>query len=764
MEERRVTIALAGNPNCGKTTIFNTLTGANQSIGNWPGVTVEKLEGQYHYQTRHHDNPGGDGHEPHYHTGTTRVKVVDLPGIYALSANSEDERAARDYLLGGEADLVVNILDSTNLERNLYLTVQLLEMGVPVLVVLNMADLAERRNIKIDKEHLEAHLGVPVLGVSALKKSDIDRLKEAVNRYSANPSRVPLKVAYPNEVEELISRWEPAMISGAAATGTTSRWFTLALLTEDETALKDVADKKQVDPEELSLGVQRVQGLLGESIDVIVADYRYGVAKSMAKEVVSVVRTRQSLTDQVDRVVMNRFLGVPIFLGVMYLVFWVTINLGTAFADFFDIFIGLFAVDGTAALLGALKAPEWLIFLISGGLGSGIQAVATFVPFIFFMFFMLSLLEDSGYMARAAFVMDRFMGLIGLPGKAFVPMLVGFGCTVPAILATRTLDTRRDRLMTIFMVPLMSCGARLPVYALFSAAFFGTRSGAVVFSLYLAGIILAVLTGFLVRDSLFAGESSHLIMELPHYHAPRMRHILLHTWSRLKDFIIRAGKVIILATLILGFFSSLGVDGSFGNEDNDRSLLAVTGKAITPVFTPMGIENENWPATVGLFTGVFAKEAIVGTLSALYGQSAAAEEDAVSEEFSLTGGLKAAFASIPEGLAAAFGGGSGEEVDSGLFQVLRRRFTPASAYAYLLFVLIYLPCLAAVAAAWREMGPLLGLTQSLYLTVLAWAVATLFFQSVEGRSAGWIFVSAGILAAIVVVSRVAGRKRRPRSP
>jgi ferrous iron transport protein B len=761
MEERRVTIALAGNPNCGKTTIFNTLTGANQSIGNWPGVTVEKLEGQYQYQSRHHDNPGVDGHEPHYHTGTTRVKVVDLPGIYALSANSEDERAARDYLLGGEADLVVNILDSTNLERNLYLTVQLLEMGVPVLVVLNMADLAERRNINIDKEHLQAHLGVPVLGVSALKKGDIDRLKEAVNQYSANPARVPLKVAYPNEVEELIARWEPAMISGAAATGTTSRWFTLALLTEDETALKDVAGKKQVDPGELSDGVSRVQSLLGESIDVIVADYRYGVAKSMAKEVVSVVRSRQSLTDQVDRVVMNRFLGVPIFLAVMYLVFWVTINLGTAFADFFDIFIGLFAVDGTAALLESLNAPEWLIFLISGGLGSGIQAVATFVPFIFFMFFMLSLLEDSGYMARAAFVMDRFMGLIGLPGKAFVPMLVGFGCTVPAILATRTLDTRRDRLMTIFMVPLMSCGARLPVYALFSAAFFGTRSGAVVFSLYLAGIILAVLTGFLVRDSLFAGESSHLIMELPHYHAPRMRHILLHTWSRLKDFIIRAGKVIILATLILGFFSSLGVDGSFGNEDNDRSLLAVTGRTITPVFTPMGIENENWPATVGLFTGVFAKEAIVGTLSALYGQSAAAEEDAAPEAFSLTGGLKAAFASIPEGLIAAFGGSSADDVDSGLFQVLRRRFTPASAYAYLLFVLIYLPCLAAVAAAWREMGPLLGLTQSLYLTVLAWSIATLFYQTAEGHSTIWIVVSLGILAAIVITSRIVGRRRRP---
>lgn len=767
MSERKLTIALAGNPNCGKTTLFNGLTGATQSIGNWPGVTVEKLEGHYSYHQGHSRDGAIEENEiePHFHLGSTRVKVVDLPGIYSLAANSEDEKAARDYLLAGEVDLVVNILDATNLERNLYLTTQLIEMGLPVLVVLNMMDLAEKRDIQIDLDHLATHLGLPVLGASALRRQDIEKLKRDINLHGGRSRVSSLKITYPNEVEALLSQWMPSLEPLGRKAEVSPRWLTVRLLEDDELVTSMVAEEKVLDPEEIRHGLQRVEGLLGESMDVIVADYKYGMAKSIAKEVVRVIHPKESRSDRIDRLVMNRYLGVPIFLGVMYLVFWVTINLGTAFADFFDILFGSLVVDGSAALLWKLNAPAWLTFLVSGGIGSGLQAVATFVPFIFFMFFMLSLLEDSGYMARAAFVMDRFMGTIGLPGKAFVPMLVGFGCTVPAILATRTLDTRRDRLMTIFMVPLMSCGARLPVYALFAAAFFGRHSGAVVFSLYVAGILLAVLTGFLVRDSLFAGETSHLIMELPHYHAPRMRHILLHTWSRLKDFIIRAGKVILLATVILGFFSSLGVDGTFGNEENQRSILAVTGKAVTPVLTPMGIEEENWPATVGLFTGIFAKESIIATLSALYGQASAGEggdtDDvtAATEGVDFAHGITQAFLSIPAGLRAAFFGDDGGGEDSGLFQLLREKFTPSAAYAYLLFILIYFPCIAAAAAAWREMGPLLGLLQALYLTVLAWGVATLFYQIAEGHRGGYLFLSAAVLLGIVGTFRFLGRKR-----
>jgi ferrous iron transport protein B len=442
-------------------------------------------------------------------------------------------------------------------------------------------------------------------------------------------------------------------------------------------------------------------------------------------------------------------------------------NAGGAFIDFFDILFGAFFVDGLGELLGRLGAPGWLIAGLAGGLGTGIQTVSTFIPIIFTLFLALSMLEDSGYMARAAFLMDRFMRLIGLPGKAFVPLIVGFGCTVPAILGTRTLENRRDRIITVFMSPFMSCGARLPVYALFAAAFFPARAGMVVFSLYMAGIFFAVLTGLLLKITVFQGEASHFIMELPPYHKPRMRHIMIHTWLRLKVFMFRAGKVIVMMVLVLGLLNSMkpGETGlTFGNEDSEESLLAIIGKTITPVFSPLGIQKENWPATVGIFTGLLAKESVIGTLSSLYGQTEAFARD--SEEFSLLEGIAAAFASIPRNLAglgdtmldplgfASVGGdeqAAAEEagMNTDVFARLRRSFSAAGAYAYLIFILLYFPCVAAQGAAMRELGRRLGILLAAYLSVFAWVAAVLVFQLGEGGSAFWIAASAFLAAAVI---------------
>ena len=517
--------------------------------------------------------------------------------------------------------------------------------------------------------------------------------------------------------------------------------------------------------EELDSEIQHVTSILRDPPDVVVANARYGLIRGVVKEVLTRTVDKESLTDRIDRVVMNPILGVPLFGLAMYLVFWLSITLGGAFIDFFDILTGTIFVDGFGLLLSALHVPGFMVALLADGIGAGIQTVATFIPVIFFLFLMLSLLEDSGYMSRAAFIMDRFMRYIGLPGKAFVPMLVGFGCTVPAVLATRTLDSRKDRIMTIFMSPLMSCGARLPVYALFASAFFGNAAGLVVFSLYFIGILLAILTGFIFRTTAFRGEASHLIMELPPYHAPRFRHILLHTWLRLKDFIFRAGKVIILAVLVLGFLSSFGVDGSIGNQESENSVMAAIGKGLTPVFGPMGVERDNWPAAVGLFTGVFAKESIVGTINGLYAQTdpeaPVNSPENPEKSYSLAGGILEALISIPSGIAAALGFTGDEYADPRSFIRLQNHFTPAQAYGYLLFVLIYFPCLAVVATVFREIGGAYTVLFVTYHTLMAWIAATLFYQIAEGHGILWILIAALFFGGIYLFLYFMGLKKSP---
>ncbi len=756
-----ITIGLTGNPNCGKTTLFNALTGTKQRVGNWPGVTVEKKSGSFSCKGR-------------------EITMVDLPGIYSLSATSLDEEIARDYVISGEADLIVNIVDASNLERNLYLTVQLLEMKVPVVIALNMMDIAKQRKIKIDVNKLEEFLGCPVLPIVANKNQGIEELKEVMIE-AAGVGKLPSTfVKYPSEIEKAIAELIPAVEKPAMEKGIDSRWLAVKLLEDDEMAINMVDDSARTALQEAE---KRIEATLGDDPDILLADGRYGFINGIYRDAVEKrYEVRRTVSDSIDNILLNRALGIPIFIAAMYLTFMITVNIGGCFIDFFDILFGTIFVDGFGKLLGTTGCPEWLSTFLAGGIGGGIQTMATFIPPIGFMFLCLSVLEDSGYMSRAAFVMDRFMRYVGLPGKSFIPMLVGFGCNVPAIMAARTLDNERDRTLTIMMNPFMSCGARLPVYTLFAAAFFPHAGGTLVFGLYLTGIALAIMTGFILKSTVLKGDASHFILELPPYHIPTVRGILLHTYDRLKQFMFRAGKVLMPIFVILAFLNSMGTDGTFGHEDSQASVLSAAGRAITPIFQPMGLTEDNWPATVGIFTGIFAKEAIVGTLDALYTTMAEAENGQdEKEEFNFWSGIGEAFISIPAAFAELGGTftdplgvgidkdltdlqatAENQEVSMSTFGAMVNAFDgKIGAIAYLLFVLIYYPCLAAIAAIYRETNLKWTIFAGTYLTLLAWVAATLFYQlgtfaRHPETSTIWVILLGGAFAVFIFSMKKAG--------
>jgi len=720
------TIAIAGNPNCGKSALFNCLTGIRQTTGNWPGVTVERKQGSLKL----------DGH---------RVTVVDLPGIYSLDALSLDEHITRQFLLSTEADVVINVLDAANLERNLYLTVQLLEMGVPMVLALNMMDVARKRGVDIDTDLLAQKLGCPVIPVVAVSGQGISELKQALVDVVENPARGGFSLTMDSQIETAITEIKQQL--RPSQRDDNAHWLALKLLEGDQ----DIARQFSGDPtlELVGRWQTHIQDICGDSADVFIADSRYGHAHAMTQLVMQVRgKVKRYLSDRIDQVVLHRYLGVPIFLLVMYLMFMFTMNFGGAFIDFFDGVAGAFFVDGLAQVMAGLGLPQWAILILARGLGGGVQVVATFIPIIACLYLFLSALEDSGYMARAAFVMDRFMRAIGLPGKAFVPMIVGFGCNVPAVMATRTLESERERKLTILMNPFMSCGARLPVYVLFAAAFFPSNGQNLVFALYLIGITMAVLTGLVMKHSLLSGESSGFLMEMPTYHVPTLKGVLLRTWDRVKLFIRDAGRVIIIMVLALNVLNSIGTDGSTGNENSENSVLSAIGKSLTPLFAPLGIDEDNWPATVGIFTGVLAKEAVVGTLDAIYTQISEQDvADAVDQSFDLLASLSAAVATIPQNLSGLTelildplgldvgdienaGSAAAElEVGRGIFGVMASRFDgQAGAFAYLLFILLYFPCAATVGAIAREAGkPWAGFV-AFWTTSVAYVCATLFYQ------------------------------------
>lgn len=660
--------ALIGNPNCGKTTLFNILTGANQKVGNWPGVTVEKKFGGFRL-------------------GDHDIELVDLPGIYSLEQTSQgiDEKIAQNYLLNNEVDLVINIIDATNLERSLVLTQQLLEQDSPVLIVLNMLDVAEQQGININTSRLAEKLANPVIPIVASRKRGLKELFQ--------------------QLQSMLDE----KVTDSDQTG--------------HTPAIEIAE---------SSGEERLL-------------QRYHRSRQLVNGVVEVMPTHDSLSEKIDAVLINRWLGFPVFLLMIYLMFTVAVNLGAVFIDFFDILFGAILIDGTTWVLEQISAPALIITLLAQGLGGGITLVATFIPVIAFLYLCLSILEDSGYLSRAAFVIDRLMSGIGLPGNAFVPLIVGFGCNVPAVMASRSLTRDSDRLLTIAMAPFMSCGARLTVYALFAAAFFQQSGQNLVFLLYLLGIGLAVFTGWIFRKQLFTSEITPSFQEMPAYHVPVVRNILITTWFRLRGFMMRAGKTIISVVIVLSFLNSISTDFTFGNEDTEASVLSVIGKSITPAFSPMGIEQENWPATVGLFTGMFAKEAIVGTLDALYSKSesnngptaapdlletAAAAFSSIGDELlaigeTLTDPLGISIGDVSDSAAVAEEQGVEAQTLTNMASLFSSSF---AAFCYLVFVLLYAPCVAVLGAINKEAGWRWTLLVFSWSTGLAYVTATVVYQ------------------------------------
>jgi ferrous iron transport protein B len=730
-------IALAGNPNCGKTTLFNALTGARQRVGNWPGVTVEKKCGSFSVDQK-------------------VMEAVDLPGIYSLTQTSAtaalDERIACDYLLASHANIVLNVVDASNLERHLYLTMQLLEMGAPVIVVLNMMDVARQRKIKIDVDALTAQLGCPVVCVEANSGEGIYELKQAIARYEVR-TEYPA-IPYPSVMDNSIQRLMKA--------GNLSfRWQAIRLLENDVSIgnLAGSAAREQSYEEQQYIQLQQ-----RTEADILIADARYQrVNQAVSASVTHGVRVQASWTSRIDKIVLNRLLGLPFFLVVMYALFFFSINIGGAFQDFFDISSQTIFVDGFAALLTQLGSPTWLTVILANGIGKGINTTITFIPVIGAMFLFLAFLEDSGYMARAAFVVDRFMRALGLPGKAFVPMIVGFGCNVPSVMGARTLENKRDRILTIMMSPFMSCGARLAIFAVFTAAFFPRGGQNVIFALYLIGIGMAVLTGYILRATVLKGEPSPLVMELPLYHMPSFKALRRHTWQRLKSFIVRAGRLIVPICVIIGALNSLNLDGTINSGEGDtQSLLSVVGQWATVIFQPMGIHADNWPATVGLVTGILAKEVVVGTLNTLYTQFGHFVTSG-ADGFHFWAGLQQAVMSIPENFAQLGHAFSNpvlakapiDQLDKNVYGLMYQKFDgKAGAFAYLLFILLYFPCISTTAAMLRELNRGWAIFSALWMTGIAYATAVVFYQAATWArhplsSSLWILGLSGVFFATI---------------
>ena len=746
---KKLTLGLIGNPNSGKTTLFNQLTGARQRVGNWAGVTVERKEGLL--STTDH-----------------AVTLVDLPGTYSLttisSQTSLDEQIACHYILSGEADMLINVVDASNLERNLYLTLQLLELGIPCIVALNMLDIAEKQKIRIDIDALSARLGCPVVPLVSTRGRGIEALKLAIDRHQQN--QVISLVHYARPLLR-----EAAMLADTMDTQMPEqqrRWLALQMLEGDIYSRGYAGDAAQHLPEALA----RLKDEMDDP-GLHIADARYQTIAAICDAVSNTLTAEPGrFTAAMDKIILNRLLGLPIFLLVMYVMFVLAINIGGALAPIFDAGSVAIFIHGIQWVGYTLHFPDWLTIFLAQGLGGGINTVLPLVPQIGMMFLFLSFLEDSGYMARAAFVMDRLMQSLGLPGKSFVPLIVGFGCNVPSVMGARTLDAPRERLMTIMMAPFMSCGARLAIFAVFASAFFGQQGALAVFSLYVLGIIMAILTGLMLKHTIMRGEASPFVMELPVYHVPHLKSLLLQTWQRLKGFVLRAGKVIVVVSIFLSALNSFTLGGQAATSINDSALASVS-RVFTPLLEPIGVQGDHWQATVGLFTGAMAKEVVVGTLNSLYTAEniQAAPFDAAQFNLAdeLLGAARDTWQSLVDTLSlstlanpieASKGDG---EMATGSMGVMSEKFgSPAAAYSYLIFVLLYIPCISVMGAIAREASRGWMGFSILWGLNIAYSLATVFYQTATfSQHPHYSLVC--ILAVILFNVLVIGGLRRARS-
>ncbi len=660
------TIALAGNPNSGKTTFFNALTGSNQHVGNWPGVTVEKKEGTFRFKDKEY-------------------RVVDLPGTYSLGAHSEDEVVARDFVIAGDPDVIISIVDASNIERNLYLTTLLLEMGKKLVVALNMVDEAEKKKIRFNVDLLSKNLGVPVIPTVATKEVGIQEVIEAA--VSIIDTGIPQEnpVEYNEPVKHHIEHIEE-LLKGKQLPYPT-KWAALKIVEGDQEILKTIQESYCAG--DLAKHIKDFYKYHDEeNFELEIIDSRYAfIHKSTKNAVTRPEKEVVTLTDKIDKIFTNKYLGIPIFVAIMLVVFQLTFQVGEELLG--EIAVGL--VDGLGSLLGTflefIGATDWLTSFVIDGIVEGVGAVVEFVPLIAVLYLLLGFLEDSGYMARAAYVWDELMRKLGLQGKAFISLIIGFGCNVPGIMSARTLDNKKDRMITTFINPFMSCGAKLPIYSVFIAAFFPKHGALILSLLYALGIILGLLVAKILSKTLFKGESSYFIMELPPYRMPTFRNVIRNMWDNVSGFLKRAGTLILV---VITFMWVLAVLPASAEPYSQSSILGKIGALIAPIFKPAGFGT--WQESVALFAGIPAKEAVVGTLGMLY---------------------------------------AGQYVEEGamLVNAIQMHFTPLTALSYMIMTLLYTPCIATLSTVAKETNSVKWpIFMALYTFAIGWVSSVIVFQ------------------------------------
>ena len=697
-----IKIALAGNPNCGKTTLFNHLTGANQYVGNWPGVTVEKKEGRL----KSHDD----------------VIIQDLPGIYSLSPYTLEEVVARNYLVTEKPDVILNIIDGTNIERNLYLTTQLIELGIPVVMAVNMIDLVRKNGDRIDVKKLGAALGCEVHTISALKGEGCIEAAEAAVKLAGKPRTAELPHVFTGSVEHAIAHIEES-IADKVDPGLL-RWYAIKLFERDEKVQQQLALPADL-ARHIDQHIADCEKELDDDAESIITNQRYTYIAGVVQKSAAKKRAVHSLTtsDKIDRVVTNRIAALPIFVLVMAAVYAIAmggtpVSIGTMATDWTnDVLFGEIVPPAVEGFLTSIGCADWLVGLINDGIVAGVGAVLGFVPQMLVLFFLLSILEDVGYMARIAFIMDRIFRKFGLSGKSFIPMLVGTGCGVPGVMASRTIENDRDRKMTIMTTCFIPCGAKMPIIGLFAGAIFG-GSTLVATSAYFIGVAAIIVSGIILKKTkLFAGDPAPFVMELPAYHIPAWGNVLRATWERGWSFIKRAGTVILASSVILWFLQSFGfTDGAFGMvEDNNTSLLATIGGAVSFIFAPLGFGF--WQATVATVTGLIAKENVVATLGQLFGYAGEISEN-------------------------------GDEI----WGMIPTYFTALTAYSFMIFNLLCAPCFAAMGAIKREMNnPKWTIFAIGYMCVFAYCVSLMVYQF-GGLITGEVSFGIGTVAALIVLA------------
>ena len=658
-------IGLVGNPNSGKTSLFNSLTGSNQYVGNWPGVTVEKKSGL---------------------TADKKCEIVDLPGVYSLSPYTMEEIITRDFIIDGHPNAVVNIVDGTNIERNLYLSLQVLELSIPTVIAINMMDQVESAGGKIDCDVLSERLSVPVVPVSARTGYHVEELVRSAEEISKTSivKRLSYGLHADNMLNDLIS-----ILADYCEDEERLLFYACKIVEQDENVFKRLQLSEHA-IRRMDAVVEEYQRKTGNhDRATIMADVRYRLIEQLVAAAVQKTgkKKKADVTERIDRVLTNRFLAIPIFFAIIFVIFGITFGpVGEFLKGCVEyLFSDLLTPLVEQGLLAA-NAPEWTHSLLVDAVIGGVGTILTFVPQILLLFFFLSFLEDSGYMARAAFIMDKIMRKFGLSGKSFIPMLMGFGCTTPAVMAARSLENEKDRNLTIMLTPFMSCGARMPIYALFAGVFFAENQQIVVFSMYILGMIVAMASGVLLSKTVFRGVFSPFVLELPQYHLPSLRSILIRTWEKGKGFLIKAGTIIFAMSVVVWFFQSFDASLHFVTDSGD-SILSQLGKVIAGIFVPLGFGN--WQAAVSLLTGLVAKESVVSTMNVLYSSGAAGSADVA----------------------------------------LSQVFTPLSAYAFMAFTLLYMPCISAFATIRREMNSLKwAVGTALYQTCVAYLVSLAIYQ------------------------------------